>query len=58
MAIQYESAGEGYEFRPTKDGKECGLVRKFKLNPALKERVPKRWIFDGLVGRVRVKSDK
>lgn len=55
MGVQFEDARKGKEFVPTYIGRF--LKDKFRQNPNLRKKVPRRWITKGYVTEQEIKTD-
>lgn len=53
MSIHYIYAPEGKEYRPTYTGRKYRIDAKFKADPRLKKRIPRRWLSMGWVEEVK-----
>ena len=56
MGVQFEDAIKGKEFVPTYTGRF--LRDKFRQNPNLRKRVPRRWITKGYVTEQEIKHEQ
>lgn len=56
MSVQFIDALEGKEFVPTYTGRF--LRDKFRQNPNLRKRVPRRWITKGYVTEQEIKNEQ
>lgn len=56
MSVQFIDAIKGKEFVPTYIGRF--LKTKFKQNPNLKKRVPRRWITKGYVTEQEIENEQ
>lgn len=56
MSVQFEDARKGKEFVPTYTGRF--LRDKFRQNPSLCKKVPRRWITKGYVTEQEIKHEQ
>lgn len=56
MSVQFEDARKGKEFVPTYIGRF--LKNKFRQNPSLHKKVPRRWITKGYVTEQEIKHEQ
>ena len=56
MSVQFEDARKGKEFVPTYIGRF--LKDKFRQNPGLHKRVPRRWISQGYVTEQEIENEQ